>query len=176
MRKIVAGFASSVDGYIEGENGEYDWILIDKEIDFTEHMKRFDAYFFGRKSYEAIMRMNSGNATPGATNYVFSNTLKSVDKNYVLINGDIEKRINDIRSKEGKDIAIFGGANLLASLLNIKVVDEVIISIIPVLLGKGKPMVSELKNKVWLSPTKHKRYNNGTIQVFYEVKYENLSS
>lgn len=45
MRKIVAGFASSVDGYIEGSNGEYDWILIDKEIDFAEEAKRFDTYF-----------------------------------------------------------------------------------------------------------------------------------
>ncbi len=52
MRKIVAGFAISLDGYIAGPNNEYDWIIIDKEIDFAEQMKRFDTYFIGRKTYE----------------------------------------------------------------------------------------------------------------------------
>ncbi|MEP6595843.1 MAG: hypothetical protein ABJA71_07840 [Ginsengibacter sp.] len=52
MRKIVASFAISLDGFIAGPNDEFDWIIIDKEIDFAQQMKRFDTYFLGRKTYE----------------------------------------------------------------------------------------------------------------------------
>lgn len=172
MRKIIAGFASSVDGYIEGPNGEYDWILIDKEIDFTESAKRFDTYFFGRKSYEAVLKMGN-KPTAGITNYVFSTTLPSVDKDYRLVTGNVKGQVIDIKQKQGKDIAVFGGANLLTSLLNFQLVDEVSVSIIPVLLGSGKPMTDVLIHKVWLSFISSKHYSNGTVQTTYAVKYNN---
>lgn len=171
MRKIVAGFAASVDGYIEGPNGEIDWIIIDEKIDFTEEMKRFDAFFFGRRSYEAAVDMFS-KPVKGITHYVFSTTLKNVKNNFVLVDGDIEEAVKSLRQQEGKDIAIFGGASLLASLLNLQLVDELSISFIPVLLGAGKPMVDVLTNKVWLSFISSKRYGNGTIIIRYAVTYK----
>lgn len=170
MRKIVAGFAASVDGYIEGLNGGLDWIIIDEKIDFTEEMKRYDAFFYGRKSYEAALKMG-GTSSKNITNYVFSNTLKEAVKNFVLINSDIKEKVESIRQQEGKDIAVFGGANLLASLLNLQLVDELSISFIPVLLGSGKPMVDVLNKRVWLQFVSSKRYGNGTIIIKYAVKY-----
>ncbi len=170
MRKLVAGFASSVDGYIEGPNKEYDWILIDKEIDFSEQAKQFDTYFFGRNSYQAVLSMGS-RPSPGVKNYVFSNTLTAVDKNYILINDNIKEQVIKIKEREGKDIAIFGGATLLASLLNLQLVDEITVAIIPVLLGKGKTMVDALAEKVWLKFLHCKSYSNGTLQITYSVKY-----
>lgn len=170
MRKIVAGFAASVDGYIEGPNGEYDWILVDEKIDFAEEMKRFDVFFFGRRSYEAALNMFS-KPQKGTTNYVFSNTLKEVHENFVLLNGDIKKQVLELKQEEGKDIAVWGGANLLASLLNLQLVDELWVSFIPVLLGQGKPMVDVLKEKVWLEFLNSRRYENGIIIISYAVKY-----
>lgn len=168
MRKIVAGFAASLDGYIEGPNGEYDWILIDKEIDFAEQMKRYDAFFLGRRTYEKIAGMK-GPSTPGIKNYVFSNSLKEVAAPYTLIRGDIEQQVKKIKSSKGRDIAVFGGANLLASLLDLKLVDEISVAIIPVLLGKGKPMVDVLKKHIALKLTGTRAYANGTIQATYTV-------
>lgn len=173
MRKIVAGFAASVDGYMEGPNGEIDWIIIDEKIDFTEEMARFDAFFFGRRSYELAVDMFSKPAE-GITNYVFSTTLKEVKKNFILVDGEIEKTINQLKQQEGKDIAVYGGANLLASLLNLQLVDEISISFIPVLLGAGKHMVAVLSQKVWLSFISSKRYGNGTIIIKYRVAYKAL--
>jgi dihydrofolate reductase len=170
MRKLVAGFAASVDGYIEGPSGEYDWILIDEKIDFAAEMKRFDAFFFGRRSYEVAGGM-SGKPSPGITNYVFSNTLKEANQNFVLINGDIKAKVEALKQQPGKDIAVFGGASLLASLLNLQLVDEISISFIPVLLGKGKPMVDVLTEKVWLQFNNSRRYGNGTLMVSYHVSY-----
>ena len=134
MRKLVAGFAASVDGYIEGPNGEFDWIIIDEKIDFAEYFKRFDAFFFGRKTYEAALAMFS-KPTKGVANYVFSNTLKEAHPNFLLLNGDIKETVKSLKQQEGKDIALYGGASLLASLLDLGLVDEISISFIPVLLG-----------------------------------------
>jgi dihydrofolate reductase len=166
MRKVVAGFAASLDGYIEGPNGEYDWILIDPEINFAEQMKRFDAYLLGRITYEKM----KGGVTKGSQWYVVSNTLPHVDQGFQLIGGNIQQSIQQLKEEEGKDIAVFGGASLLASLLDMKLVDEISVAVIPVLLGKGKPMVSMLQNKVALQLMDTKRYGNGTIQLTYEVK------
>lgn len=170
MRKLVAGFASSVDGYIEGPGGEYDWIIIDKEIDFAEQAKRFDCYFLGRKTYERTVAMGN-RRMPGITNYVFSNSLTEVEKNYKLVKGDIKDQVLRIKEEKGKDIAIFGGASLLSSLLNLELVDEISFSIIPVLLGKGKPMVEPLVKKVWLKLLNTRTYSNGTIHISYSVNY-----
>ncbi|MBB1283733.1 dihydrofolate reductase family protein [Flavisolibacter sp. BT320] len=170
MRKLVAGFAASVDGYIEGPNGEYDWIIIDEKIDFSAEIKRFDAFFFGRRSYEVAKAMFK-KPSPGITNYVFSNTLKEVDENFTLLSGDIDSAVQAIKQQPGKDIALYGGANLLASLLNLQLVDELSISFIPVLLGKGKPMVDVLNEMVWLRFNNSRRFENGTLIVNYAVDY-----
>ena len=116
MRKIVAGFAMSLDGYIEGPHGEYDWIIMDKDFDFAGHMKRFDTFFFGRKSYDKLRQ--AGNVSfPGIKNYVFSNSLDTVDKDFTLLKGDIHKLVMNIKEQDGKDIAVYGGANLLSFII-----------------------------------------------------------
>jgi dihydrofolate reductase len=170
MRKLVAGFAASLDGYIEGPNGEFDWILIDKEIDFVEQAKRYDAYFFGRRSYEAVLAMGSKPAT-GVKHYVFSNTLTTVANQYTLLSDPVKEKVLALKQQPGKDIAVHGGASLLASLLDLQLVDEISIAFIPVLLGKGKPMVEVLTEKVWLHLLNTKTYSNGTVQISYEVTY-----
>ena len=169
MRKIVAGFAISLDGYIEGPNGEYDWIVVDRDFDFAGHMKRFDTFFFGRNSYDKLLQSNSV-SFPGIKNYVFSNLLDSVDKNFTLLKGDINKLVIEIKKKDGKDIAVYGGANLLSSLLDLNLVDELIMSIIPVILGQGKPMVDILKQRVFLTLIETKKFSSGTVQLRYQVR------
>lgn len=169
MRKIVAGFAVSLDGNIEGPNGEYDWIVMDDDFDFAEHMKRFDTFFFGRKSYDKLLQ--SGNVSfPGIKNYVFSKTLDTVDNNFTLLKGDINKLVTDIKKHDGKDIAIYGGANLLSSLLDLNLVDELIMSILPVVLGEGKPMVDNIKQRVYLKLIETKKFSSGTVQLIYHVR------
>lgn len=171
MRKVVSGFAASLDGYIEGPNGEFDWILIDREIDFAAQMQRFDTFFYGRKSYEAAIKMG-GNTQPGTMHYVFSNTLNEVIPGFSLIRNNIENKVLQMKRAPGKDIAVFGGANLLAGLLHLNLVDEISIAVIPVLLGEGKPMVDVLTNRVWLSLVKTQQYSNGTMQLTYHVNKE----
>ncbi len=168
MRKIVAGFAISLDGYIAGPNNEYDWIIIDKEIDFAEQMKRFDTYFIGRKTYE-FTKKGGGSSMGKSKVYIFSNTLTEVEKKYHLINGDVKESVDRIKNEEGKDIAVFGGGELLTSLLNLGQVDEISLAIIPVLLGNGIPFVREINKKLPLTLTDSKTYSNGTVQLTYNL-------
>lgn len=169
MRKLIAGFAISLDGYIEGPHGEYDWITMDKDFDYAAHMKRFDAFFFGRKSYEKLRQ--AGNVTfPDIQNYVFSNSLETVDKDSILIKGDIHKAVMSIKEQEGREVAVYGGANLLTSLLDLRLVDELIMSVMPVVLGAGKPMVSGLKQRAYLTLVDTRKFASGTVQLIYRVK------
>ena len=165
MRKIVASFAASLDGYIEDAQGGYDWILIDPEIDFEQMFNRFDTMLFGRKSYERFHE----HARPGTKCLVFSNTLNEVRDGFELISGDIRPLMEAIRQQEGKDIFIFGGPSLLTSLLDLNLVDEIEVNIVPVLLGQGKPMVEALHERVTLSLLRQQVFGNGSVTFTYKV-------
>jgi dihydrofolate reductase len=138
MRRIVAGFAVSLDGYMEGPNGEYDWMYERPapEFDIAASAKRFDTFLIGRKTYDKLIAYNDSSFNK-FNKYVFSNNLKEVEKGYSLVNGDIAGFLTALKEEDGKDIAVYGGASLLSSLLDIKVVDEISMTAIPVLLGRG---------------------------------------
>jgi dihydrofolate reductase len=169
MRKVVAGFAISLDGKIEGPHGEYDWIVVDKEIDFAELNKRYDTYLYGRRTYESVRSMGQ---PPSAKDrhYVFSTSLNEVSKGFTLVKENIREEVLSLKAQPGKDIALFGGAGLLTTLLNLELVDEISMSVIPVILGSGKPMVEQLDQRVGLALSGTKTYANGTVQLTYTVR------
>src|ERR1700748_28470 len=104
MRKIILGVAVSLDGFIEGPNGEYDWCFTDQDYGLGKFMKQIDSIFFGRKSYEMMQQEEpANNPWKSMKNYVFSNTLKEA-KDATIISGDIRKTVNHLREEEGKDI------------------------------------------------------------------------
>ena len=104
MRKIVLQLAVSLDGYIEGPNGEFDWCFTDQDYGMSAFFKRIDSTFMGRKSYELVLAMES-EAPPGfpkMKEYVFSNTLDKVKEGVVLVNGDIKKKWKKLKRKKEK--------------------------------------------------------------------------
>ena len=91
MRRVIYGGAMSLDGYIAGPNGEYDWIVMDPEIDFKAIAARFDTYLIGRKTFDVMRRMDPAvKSTRGIRNVVFSRTLKQSDFPSVTISDDAE--------------------------------------------------------------------------------------
>jgi dihydrofolate reductase len=171
MRKVVFGGAMSLDGYIAGPNGEYDWIVMDPEIDFAKMMARFDTFLIGRKTFEAIQRMGAdAPPTPGIENIVCSRTLKPEDHPGITIRADAEHAVAELRSRPGKDIAIFGGGDLFRNLLTVGVVDEIGISLIPVLLGGGIPFLPAPSPRARLALRSHRLYAaTGIIGLEYDV-------
>jgi dihydrofolate reductase len=172
MRKIILSLAVSLDGYIEGPNGEYDWCLTDQDYGMSDFFKRIDSMFIGRRSYELTLTMGD-DAMPGfpkLTEYVFSKTLTKVKNGAVLINGETETEVKRIKNEPGKDIWLFGGANLTSSLLNLALVDEIGLAVHPIILGAGKPLFSNIKNRIQLTLTHSKTYSSGLVFLTYTVK------
>jgi dihydrofolate reductase len=173
MRKVILGVAVTLDNLIEGPNGEYDWCFTDQDYGMTDFMKSIDAIFYGRKSYEMMMKAdeNGGSMFGGKTNYVFSNSLKNNGKDFQLVTGNIEAEVKKIKAMKGKDIWLFGGASLTASLMNAGLVDELWLSVHPILLGKGKPLFSDVEGRVVLKLRDSKTYNTGLVSVRYDVEH-----
>lgn len=169
MRKVILGLAVSLDGFIEGPKGEYDWCLSPPKKKMSEFINRIDAVFMGRKTYEMSLGMKgAGGGMPPMEEFIFSTTLGSVKK-VMLITGDLTKEVNKIRQDKGKDIWLFGGAGLIGSLVNLKLVDEINLSIHPILLGGGKPLFSNIKNRINLELFDFNNYPSGLVTVKYRL-------
>jgi len=172
MRQVIYGGAMSLDGYIAGPDGQYDWIVMDPDIDFAALAARFDTYLIGRKTFDAMRGMGGGGqSTSGVRNIVFSRTLKQADHPSVTISADAERVVAELRTKPGKDIALFGGGELFRSLLAAGLVDRVEVSLIPVLLGGGIPFLPAPAARATLKLRRQRLYEKtGTLGLEYDVQ------
>ncbi len=171
MRKVILALAVSLDGFIEGPNGEYDWCFTDQDYGMSDFFNRIDSIFIGRKSYELALTMGD-NPMPGfpkLKEYVFSNTLKEVKSGAVLVKGDIQSEVKKIKKENGKDIWLFGGASLTSSLLKYKLIDEIGLAVHPILLGGGKPLFSDIKERINLRLVDSKTYPAGLVSLTYTI-------
>lgn len=141
-RRLRYKVAASLDGFIAGPNGEYDWIVTDPSIDFAALFKEFDTAVMGRKTYELVTAQGGGGAMPGLDVIVFSRTLPAAtDRGVRIVNDDPAEIVPALKAKPGRDIWLFGGGTLFRSLLDAGLVDTVEIAVIPVLLGAGVPLL-----------------------------------
>jgi dihydrofolate reductase len=175
MRKLILGLAITLDGYIEGPNGEFDWCFTDQDYGLKEFFTRVDAIFIGRKSYEMLQQYadsNNGETVPGMpamTEYIFSRTLTSVKKGAVLISEDCITEARKIKEQPGKDIWLYGGASLTDALLKEGLVDELWLSVHPILLGSGKPLFRENDSRIPIRLLECKTYESGLVSLRYRI-------
>ncbi len=170
MRKIILGVAVSLDGFIEGPNGEYDWCFNDQDYGLKQFGKSIDAIFMGRKSYELTKTMGGSNPWKGTQTYVFSNTLEPrANPKVVVVSGDIARAVKRIKEEPGKNIWLFGGAQLTTAFINANLVDELWLAVHPILLGTGKPLFQNISGRKKLKLTKSKIYDTGLASMTYAL-------
>lgn len=166
MRKVVLNVAVSIDMLIEGPNGEYDWCFDDgNDYGMKAFMDRIDAMFIGRKSYDLVVE-TSNDYFPGIHRYVFSNSLTQADQGEV-INGDWVNKVKEIINSPGKDIWLFGGANLTEQFMNENLVDELQLAVHPIILGAGKPLFPSLEDRKNFKLKETIPYESGLVQLIY---------
>ncbi|HYJ65990.1 MAG TPA: dihydrofolate reductase family protein [Parafilimonas sp.] len=170
MRKVILGVAVSLDGFIEGPNGEYDWCFTDPDYSLKNFFNRIDTIFVGRKTYEMSSEMEGGGAGfPKFKEYVFSTTLDKVKQGATLIKSNIKTEVEKIKNEKGKDIWLFGGASLTTSLMNLGLVDELSLAVYPVILGSGKSLFNNIKDRTNLILVDTKTYSTGLISLTYNL-------
>jgi dihydrofolate reductase len=168
MRRIRYSVAMSLDGYIAGPNGEYDWIELDPSGSaeyFKAFYAQFDTALMGRKSYE----LAGGPVSPLKT-YVLSRTLRPGKHGKVTVLGqDALERVAALREEPGKDIWLWGGGEAFGSLAAAGLVDTVELGVIPVMLGNGLRVMAGCDKRVKLVERPSKLAPPGHRLVTYDV-------
>ena len=169
MRKIILNVAVSLDGFIEGPNGEYDWCFTDQDYGMTDFLNSTDAIFIGRKSYELLMGTDS-EMFAALKMYVFSNTLTHVDGNAEIItDADFKQRVEEIRHQQGGNLWLFGGAELVTTFVRYSLINEFMLSVHPVILGAGKPLFTGIE-RTDMMLLGSEQFSSGLVQLRYTTK------
>lgn len=160
----------SLDGYIAGPNGEFDWIVSDPSMDFAALFAEFDTFLMGRRTFELVQSQGSQGAFAGKQVIVCSTTLREEDYPGVTIVGSGAKEmIRELKKKPGKDIWLFGGGALFRSLLDAGLVDTIEVALIPILLSEGVPLLAKGLRSPALKLTGSKALPSGIVTLTYAV-------
>lgn len=170
MRRVRYNVAVSLDGYIAGPNGEFDWIPNDPSVDFAALFARVDTVLLGRRSYEMV-KDGPPPWSPGTRVYVFSSTLEpGEDPGIHVVAEDAASLVADLRAEAGDgEIWLFGGGVLFGSLLSARQVDAIEVTIVPVLLGGGVPLMPPVLHRTSLALTGTHTYPSGMVTLRYSV-------
>jgi dihydrofolate reductase len=134
--------ATSLDGFIAGPNGEYDWIASDESFDWDAFLSQFDTLLMGRKTYELTLSQGSVLKSMGKAVVVISTTLDPLQHpNATIVATDVANAIAQLKRQPGKDIWLFGGGALFRTMLDAGLVDRVELAVSPILLGSGVPVL-----------------------------------
>ena len=168
MRKIIVNLCCSLDAFIEGSNGEIDWCFTDQDYGMTDFLNSIDTIVFGRHSYVQLLEM-APDAFKDKTRVVCSRSLKAKDHLVKIISDNLEEEIQHLLSQPGKDIWFFGGASLMSTFLNLDLIDEMMIAVHPLILGSGKPLFTDIKERKNLTLIDTKTYDTGLVMLRYTV-------
>jgi dihydrofolate reductase len=170
-RQVIYNVAMSLDGYIAGPQGEFDWIPMDPAIDsdLGSIFSGMDTMLMGRDTY-GVARKHGSVEMFGMKAYVFSRTLRAAEHpDVTVVSGDAVTAVASLRTQAGKDIWLMGGGKLFQSLLEAGQVDIIQVSVVPVLLGGGIPFLPSLSHRSPLQLTGTKAYPSGIVTLTYTV-------
>lgn len=188
MRKIILFMHISLDGFTAGPNGETGWMAHDREA--QAHVQqlhaRTDAALFGRVTYNEMASYwptvlsnpassqddrNHAEWHKTARRIVVSKTLQHVDwENTQIINGNLKEEIAKLKAQAGKDIWLMGSPTLAQSLIALGLIDEYLLNMSPVILGRGKPLFANIDQQINLELVESHSYKSGAVNLVYHAK------
>ena len=188
MRRLIVSNFMSLDGFVAGPKGELDWFATDdfmKKTEFGEHAGKLissvDAILLGRRTYETFASYwpeatdNDPIVTERINNLpkiVFSQTLDKVGwgkwNNARLVKSDAPTEVRRLKEQPGRDLVIYGSAQLVSSLMKQNLVDELELFVQPVVLGDGKPEFKGFDQRYHLKLTKVTPFKTGAVGLYYQ--------
>lgn len=175
MRKVIVYISMSLDGYIATEDDNLSFLDIANgsghDFGYTEFTSQVDTYIVGRKTYEVVKGLLKGEF-PQAKQYdcyIITRGEARKEDGVTFYNGDLSELITSIRQKPGKNIYCDGGGQVIEALREADLIDEYIITIMPVMLGKGKQLFLPVEVENNLQLLDSKQFEGGFVQVHYRV-------
>ena len=180
MRKVILYIATSLDGFIARENGDLDWLpgasgdndSSGDDCGFQEFLDSVDTVLMGHKTYKQILSFGIDYPYKGKNSFVFTRTAQPRDENAEFISGDTTTFVKHLKSTPGGDIWLNGGAQLFGTLYEKALVDELILFIIPVTLGKGIPLFPQKPVDTKLKLLNSHSYSGGVTDGIVKLHYQ----
>jgi dihydrofolate reductase len=173
-RKIIVHIATSADGYIARPDGDLEW-LINRPAPkgfygIAAFERTIDTKLFGRKTFDASLKFG---ATFGGKmrTCVFSRRPPpgSLPRGVEFVSEPVARFVARLRGEAGKNIWMMGGGDLIASFLDAGAIDEFIVSIVPVFIGEGIPLIAARHREQPLTLRSVTPFRDGVVQVHYDV-------
>jgi len=171
-RKVIVHIGTSADGYIARLDGDLEWLTSRPApkgfYGMNAFMRTVDTKVLGRKTYEVSLRMG---AKFDSRTIVFSRHAPPADapSGVEFVNGAIGPFVSRLREHPGKDIWLMGGGELIASFLDAQAIDEFVISVAPVFIGDGIPLIARRHRHVLLELRSVEPFEDGLVQLHYRV-------
>ncbi|WP_093108139.1 dihydrofolate reductase family protein [Salimicrobium album] len=173
IRSLVLFIASSLDGYIATKDESLEWLFkVDGEGDngFAEFYETVDTVVMGKKTYNWVMRQGIKEFPyKNKECYVFTRSAAENTENVKFVNEDVTNFVRKLKNQKGKNIWIVGGGELLQSFLQEKLVNELILTVAPTILGKGISLFKEGDYQLDLSLMSTRNFNQ-FVELHYDVK------
>ena len=174
QRKVIVHIAASADGYIARPDGDLDWLTSRPApkgfYGMNAFMRTIDTMLLGRKTYEASLQLGSTFDSTSRT-IVFSHhpPPPNAPAGVEFASGAIGPFVSRLRDEPGKDIWLMGGGDLIASFLDAQAIDEFVVSVVPVFIGDGIPLIARRHRHVPLVLQSVERFDDGLVQLHYRV-------
>jgi dihydrofolate reductase len=171
VRKVIVYLAASLDGYIAGPNGDMSFLdsvqQEGEDYGYFEFMKTVDTVVMGRKTYDWVMGQVPEFPHADKKTYIISRTERPQQGNLHFYSGNLRELITKLKTEAGLNIFVDGGAEIVQALLKQKLIDEIILSIIPILLGDGVKLFTDGLPTQALTLISSKTYESGLVQLHY---------
>ncbi len=170
-RDVILYIAMSVDGFIAGENDDLSFLSAaeypGEDYGYEDFCTKVDTVIWGRKTYDKVLTFGIDFPHKDKKVYVLSNSRAGSDENVEYFSGDVQLLIEQLRSAEGKHIYIDGGAGLVFELMKKRLIDRIILTIVPALVGSGVRLFKEGTGFSKLKFVKSLTFPSGVVQLHY---------
>ena len=182
MRKLIYSMGVSLDGYIAGPDGDFDWGAPDEELHrfHNQRVREIGAHLLGRRLYETMLYWETADENPSAAEVelefariwkgipqiVFSKTLDQVVGNARLAGGSVAEEVERLKEEPGKDLAV-GGAGLASTCIELGLVDEYQLFVSPVVVGGGTPYFPALEKRIDLELVETRTFGSRVVYLRY---------